>query len=32
MALPDYPGFGPDVQRLKLTIRADRVGGVAARG
>jgi PPOX class probable F420-dependent enzyme len=27
----DYPGFGPDVQRVKLVIRADRVGGVAAR-
>jgi PPOX class probable F420-dependent enzyme len=27
----DYPGFGPGVQRVKLVIRADRVGGVAAR-
>jgi PPOX class probable F420-dependent enzyme len=27
----DYPGFGPDVQRVKLMIRVDRVGGVAAR-
>ncbi|HEY3775385.1 MAG TPA: TIGR03618 family F420-dependent PPOX class oxidoreductase [Solirubrobacteraceae bacterium] len=27
----DYPGFGPDVQRIRLVIKADRVGGVAAR-
>ena len=28
----DYPGFGPDVQRVKLVIEARKIGGVAARG
>jgi PPOX class probable F420-dependent enzyme len=27
----DYPGFGPDVQRVKLVIDARKIGGVAAR-
>jgi len=26
----DYPGFGPPAQRVKLVIRADKIGGVGS--